>query len=67
MELNFVNGKATLKQGRKTIAVVYHRPEYFKGQDIPYILRYPYGLQMSVGFRECETLDEVKELIKTYL
>lgn len=69
MELNFINGKATLKQGRKTIAVVYYRPEFYPLNKIKagFNPEFPYGLQMSIGFRECENLDVVKLLIKKFI
>lgn len=68
MELNFTNGKATIKQGCKTIAVVFDRAVFYPLNNIKstYSKEYPYGLQMSVGFRECETLEKVIELIKKY-
>jgi hypothetical protein len=68
MELNFVNGRALVKNGRKTIAKVYDRAVFFKGTRFENsFARFPYSLEIAnVGQRECKTLEEAVSFIETY-
>lgn len=65
--MNFINGKAVIKNGRKTIAKVYDRLVFFKGTRFENSYgKYRYSLEMSVGIKECETMNEVIEAIDKY-
>ena len=66
-ELNFINGKAVIKSGRKIIAKVYYRPDFFKGLNVNWDARYPYGLEMNGMAAQCKSLDEVMELFQSEL
>ncbi len=66
-ELNLINGKAIIKSGRKIIAKVYYRPDFFKGLNVNWDARYPYGLEMNGMAAQCKSLDEVMELFQSEL
>ena len=62
MELNFINGKATVKSGRKVIAKVFFRPEFFKGLNVNWDKTYPYCLEINGMSAQCKDIAEVEEL-----
>ena len=64
-ELNFINGKAVIKSGRKIIAKVYYRPDFFKGLNVNWDARYPYCLEMNGMSAQCTSINEVIELFQS--
>ena len=64
-ELNFINGKAVIKSGRKIIAKVYYRPEFFKGTNVNWDARYPYCLEINGLSAQCTSINEVIELFQS--
>lgn len=68
-DLKFKNGKAEIKQGRKTIAKIIDRKEFYKINNLPqsYSEKYPYSLEMKFGIAECENLNKCIELINKYI
>jgi hypothetical protein len=67
MEINFINGKAIVKQGRRIIAKVYDRAVFYPANNIKAGYSSPYSLEMAVGQRECATVEEAKHFIEKYL
>ena len=67
MKLNFINGKATIKQGKKIVAKVYYRPDFFRGLNVSYNEKKPYALEINGMGAECENLQEVEELLYSEL
>ena len=61
MEANFKNGKMIIKSGRKIIAKIYYRPDFFRGLNVSYNKDYPYSLEVNGLGGECKTFDEVVE------
>lgn len=70
MTLNFKNGKATIKRGRKIIAKAFHLPVFFAKFPELYKHRETFSLEIKLGAgwvkRDCETLDEVEFFINKY-
>jgi len=64
MELNFINGKALIKAGRKTIAKIYNRPIFFAGLKIAWNPRFPYSVEVNGMAAECVNLDDAIELLR---
>lgn len=62
MELNFVNGKAIIKSGRKVIAKVYYLPDFFNGLNVNWDRKFPYSLEIHCMSAHCKDLAEVEEL-----
>ena len=62
MELNFINGKAIIKSGRKVIAKVYFRPDFFNGLKVNWNKNYPYCLELNGMSAQCKDMAEVEEL-----
>ena len=65
MDINFINGKSIIKSGRKIIAKVYYRPEFFKGTKVSWDTRYPYCLEMNGMSAQCTSINEVIELFQS--
>ena len=57
--------KQIVKSGRKIIAKVYYRPEFFKGTNVSWDTRYPYCLEMNGMAAQCTSIDEVIELFQS--
>ena len=67
MTIQFVDGKAVVREGRKTIAKVFDRPVFFKGTRYENNFgRYRYSVEMYCGQKECSTIEEVIETIEGY-
>ena len=65
MNINFINGKSIIKSGRKIIAKVYYRPDFFKGTNVNWDARYPYCLEMNGMAAQCTSINEVIELFQS--
>ena len=64
--VEFINGKAVLRDGRKITAKVYYRPEFFRGKTVSWDKKFPYSLELpmlgvSAG---CTDLVDVERLLK---
>lgn len=68
MTINFIKGLAIIKSGRRTVAKIYDRPEYFKGTKLEgkYSERYSLELTHLSVARECTTLEEVVHYLTKY-
>lgn len=68
IDINFVNGRAIIKLGKKIIAKIYDRRVYYQFHNIKsgYSEKYPYSLEINIGSRECEDLNEAILFIKKY-
>jgi hypothetical protein len=69
MEFDFKDGEAIIKRGRKIIAKVFDRYEYYKKHNmaITFSNKYPYSLEIpNIGMVECENLTEVERLLSKY-
>lgn len=67
--LHFIKGKAEIKKGRKVIAKVYYRPDFYREHNIKsqFSEKYPYSIEINgVGHRECESLKEALSKIEEY-
>lgn len=66
--LNFIHGKATVKNGRKIVAKIFDREQFFKGTKMEghYNKEYPFMLEMNIGGRECTSIDECIQFIEKY-
>lgn len=53
IDINFINGKSIIKSGRKIIAKVYYRPDFFKGTKVRWDARYPYCLEINGMAAQC--------------
>jgi|694.fasta_scaffold08058_20 hypothetical protein len=64
----FVDGKATIRDGRKVVATIIDREAFFKKNKInsTYSKKYPFSLNMNAGMRECETLEECLYYVDKY-
>lgn len=68
MELEFINGKATIKKGRKILAKIFDRPVFYPLNKINSGYSLPYQLEITgLGIRECKDLAEVEEMILKYI
>lgn len=65
MDINFINGKSIIKSGRKIIAKVYYRPDFFKGTNVSWDTRYPYFLEINGMAAQCTSINEAIELFKS--
>lgn len=67
-QLCFVKGEAIIKSGRKTIAKIYDRATFFKEHAIPstFSEKYPYSITLSIGMRECESIEEALIFVNKY-
>ena len=63
MNANFIYGKMTIKAGRKIIATIIYRPEFFKGTKVTWNEKYPYSLQINGMQAECETYEDATKLL----
>lgn len=67
-DLNFINGKATVKQGRKIVAKVFDRAVFYPAHNIKSDYKEPYQLTLYFGAaRDCKTLAECVEMINKYI
>lgn len=66
MDINFINGKAIIKIGRNIIAKIYDRRVFYRANNIKSGYSYPYSIELNVGSRECQTIDECIEFIEKY-
>jgi len=64
----FVDGKATIRDGRKVIAKIIDREVFFKKNRInsTFSKKYPYSLYMNEGMRECESVEECLFYVDKY-
>jgi hypothetical protein len=67
--MQFINGKAEIKHGRKIAAKIYHRPTYYQVHNIKatFAPGLPYCLEIKGMARECETLDKAIFYLNKYL
>ena len=63
----FINGKATVKSGRKTIAKIYDRNTFFKGTRLENsFTQFPYAVEMLGGCFECVDIEEAVRIYEKY-
>jgi hypothetical protein len=67
MELNFINGKALIKRGRKTIAKVYDRPIFFNGLKVAWNPCFPYSVEVNGMAAECISIEDAITLLRVEL
>ena len=60
---NFKNGVWIIKNGRKIIAKIYYRPEFFKGLNIKWNEKDPFSIVINGMSAECSTLEDAKKLL----
>jgi len=67
-DFTFINGKAIIKKGRKIIAKIYDLAVFYEVNKIKsgYSKKYPYTLELKVGSRECESLEDCSKMIEKY-
>lgn len=67
-DINFENGKAIIKRGRKIFAKVYDRDIFYPANKIIKTYSYPFSLEIiGLGIRECKSIEECKEFINKYI
>jgi len=68
MNLQFIEGKAIIKNGRKTVAKIYDRKVFYTANNIPlsYSPKFPFSLEMNAGIRECESLEDAIFYLNKY-
>ena len=66
-EINFKNGKAEIKNGRKIIAKVYDRKVFFAGTRYENSFSKPFSVEICGMMKECVSLDEVKQTLEKYV
>ena len=66
-KITFLNGCAILKDGRKVIAKIYNRKEFFKNTNVSYNEKYLFSVEFNGLMKECITLIECLEMIDKYL
>lgn len=64
--LKFIKGRAIVKDDRKVIAKIYHRPTFYPLHNINSGYSQPYSIEMNIGQRECKDLEECIFFIKKY-
>jgi len=65
MKINFIKGKAVIKDGHRIIAKIYDRPEFFK--QFPKITHSErYNLEMCIGSFQSNSLDEIDSKFLKY-
>jgi len=62
MELNFINGKATIKEGGKIIAKIYYLPVFLNLLNVNWNKKYPYRIEINGLSAQCKDMAEVTEL-----
>jgi hypothetical protein len=68
MTIQFINGKAEIKQGRKVLAKIFDKPVFYAAHNIQSGYSFPYSLEISgIGIRECSSLQEVLEQLNKYV
>ena len=60
---NFKNGVWIIKNGRKIVAKICYRPEFFKGMKVSWNEKYPFSIEINGMAAECSTLAEAKDLL----
>ena len=60
---NFKDGVWIIKNGRKIVAKIYYRPEFFKGMKVSWNEKYPFSIEINGMAAECSTLEEAKNLL----
>ena len=60
---NFKNGVWAIKNGRKIIAKICYRPDFFKGLNVRWNEKYPFSIEVNGLGAECSTLEEAKKLL----
>ena len=67
--MQFINGKAEIKQGRKILAKIIDRPTFYKLNNIPatFAPGLPYMLEFKGMARECKSLEEAKFFLNKYI
>ena len=60
---NFKNGVWTIKSGRKIVAKICYRPDFFKGLNVRWNEKYPFSIEVNGLGAECSTLEDAKNLL----
>ena len=64
---NFKNGVWKIKSGRKIVAKIYYRPDFFKGLNVSWNEKHPFSVEINGMAAECSTLQEAKNLLYSEL
>lgn len=65
--MEFTNGLFVIKRGRKIIAKVYDRNEFFKGTRYENSFKqFPYSIEAFGGMFECTDLEDVKRILNKH-
>ena len=65
--LQFTEGAAIIKQGRRILAKVYDRAIFYPLHKIPSKYSFQYSIEMMGGAFECADLTEVNRILEKYL
>ena len=67
-DLNFIDGRAIIKDGKIIVARVYDRDKFFKIHNINSgWSKYPYSIEIpNIGSRECKNIKECLFFINKY-
>ena len=60
---NFENGVWIIKSGRKIVAKIYYRHDFFKGLNVKWNEKYPFSIEINGMAAECSTLEDAKNLL----
>ena len=64
--MDFINGKAEIKRGRKVIAKVYDKAVFYPAHGIKSQYQFPFSVAIMGGAFECLTLDEAADIVTKY-
>ena len=67
MNIDFINGIATIKQGRKIVAKFFDRDTFFKNTKVNYSKKYCLELPKFGVSTESNDLNELINLLKKYI
>ena len=65
-DLKFIDGKCVIKNGKKIVAKIFYRPDFYAAHGIKSQHSYPYSLEINGGMRECSDIDEVLLYLNKY-
>ena len=60
---NFKNGVWTIKSGRKIVAKIYYRPDFFKGLNVRWDEKFQFSIEINGMSAECYSLEDAKNLL----
>ena len=66
--MQFIKGKAEIKHGRKIVAKIFDRKEFFKGTRYENsFTQFPYSVETMGGSFQCKDMNEVETIINKYV